>query len=200
MLLATSFISEFSRFIQIISWIILPIAVIAVSATIYSHYRKKNKSVAIPTTDEDQTMTLIAQGNTGQKINGADYIYFDHFALINEYEKRLASGHARFSALKKDFVRLENMLQETKQQNELLTAALADEKKLTALLQEKLNSEQSKMEYLERKLTSNKQVLKRLYKELTSVVDTDINESPVIELKPVYADTEESKWHESMAQ
>ena len=105
MLLAASFISDFSKFIQIISWIILPIAAFAASITIYKHYRKKNKLAAFPVSDADQTMMLITQGNT-QKINGADYIYFDHFALINEYEKRLACSHARFFALKKDFLRL----------------------------------------------------------------------------------------------
>jgi chromosome segregation ATPase len=106
MLLAAGFLSEFSKFIQIISWIVLPIAAIAIFITVYSHYRKKNKSVTAPIRNANEAMMLITQGNSGQKINDADYIYIDHFALINEYEKRLACSHARFAALKKDFLNL----------------------------------------------------------------------------------------------
>ena len=84
----------------------MPIAAITIFITVYSHYRKKNKSATVPIGNANETMMLITQGNSGQKINGADYIYFDHFALINEYEKRLACSHARFAALKKDFLNL----------------------------------------------------------------------------------------------
>src|SRR4030095_13685113 len=121
-------------------------------------------------------------------------------ATVLDKEEQLKERKQLLTSKLDHITYLENVLHETKQQNELLTASIADEKRLSTSLQEKLDHEQSKIKYLEQKLNSKKQMLKRLYKELTSMVDTEAGESPVIELKPVYADNEESKWNESMVQ
>ena len=90
---------------------------------------------------------------------------------------------------------LENVLRETKQQNELLNAAVADSNDLTVSLQEQLVNEQSKMDSLEQKLESNKKVLKKLYKEISSSINTE-EESPVIELKSAYINNGKQDWGE----
>lgn len=397
MLLTAGFLFEFSRFIQIISWIILPLAAAVVLITVYLHYRKKSKLSVAGIDDAKETLMLISPGH---KINDADYIYIDHSALFGEYEKRLACSHARYAALKQDFITLEekyisvfqttpvfsnknninmqhtdapqqllqaeeppnennsmrqydelsktiqllekenrslkeqlmlltaddgekteiinrwknessalqnkvaeqdylkeiveekktyidflqqqleqrirnqhqseqlvaetkaqlqqlrqafddaqitfqslnnevlqkqeetaklrvivldkeeqlqekkqlliskldhityieNVLFEIKQQNEILTAAVEDERELTFSLREKLDNEQSKIKYLEQKLNSNKQIMKNFYKELSTFIDVQPEESPVIELKPLYADREKAEWNESMLQ
>ena len=43
MLLATGSTFDFMQFLQIISWILIPALVIAVSVTIFFHYRKKKE-------------------------------------------------------------------------------------------------------------------------------------------------------------
>jgi hypothetical protein len=65
---------------------------------------------------------------------------------------------------------LENILFEIKQQNEILSASVEDEKELTLSLREKLDSEQAKIKYLEQKLNTNKQIMKNFYKELSAHV------------------------------
>jgi chromosome segregation ATPase len=398
MLLTAGFLFEFSRYIQIISWIILPIVVIIIAITVFLHYRGKKKFKTAGPGKTETTLILSEPGKIGN-------IYLDHSAVINEYEKELACNYARYSALKQDFaslenkysvvfqttpfllhknninmqysdtppqflqsetedyrsktnselnellqqeelnrtkqllekeneslreqlrlltatddekaaiinrwknehsalqnkmaeqeylqklvdekkayidflqqqleqrirnqhqseqqaaetrtlfqqmkqsfedsqtvvqslnneliqrqeetekyktdvfekeeqlkekkhllvskldhiIYLENVLQEIKQQNEILNAGIADEKDLTASLQEKLEDEQSKIKHLEQKLNNNKQMLKRLYKELSTMIDLETDESPVIELKPVYAE-DERQWNESLLQ
>jgi chromosome segregation ATPase len=95
---------------------------------------------------------------------------------------------------------LENVLFEIKQQNEILNAAVEDEKELTFSLREKLDNEQSKIKYLEQKLGSNRQMMKNFYEELSACVDMEAGESPVIELRPLYADKEKTEWNESLLQ
>ena len=390
--LTAGFLFEFSRFIQIISWIVLPITAIVVTITIFQHYRRKKKFIAA---GADKTATLILT-EPGKDRN----IYLDHSAVVNEYEKELLCNYARYAALKQDFASienkysvvfqtmpfllnknninmqyadapqqflqaedppnennstqqfdelgktiqllekenqslkeqlmlltadddektaiisgwknersdlqskiteqdylkeiveekktyidflqqqleqrirsqhqseqqvtevkaqmqqvrqafddaqitfqslnnemlqkqeetaklktlvlereeqlkekkqlliskldhityLENILFEIKQQNEILNASVEDEKELTFSLREKLDSEQAKIKYLEQKLDTNKQIMKNFYKELSACVGMEAEESPVIELKPLYADKEKTEWNESLLQ
>ena len=95
---------------------------------------------------------------------------------------------------------LENVLFEIKQQNEILNAAIEDEKELTFSLREKLDNEHAKIKYLEQKLNNNKQMMKNFYKELSACVNLETEESPVIELKPLYSDNERTEWNESVLQ
>ena len=392
MLLTAGFLFEFSRFIQIVSWIILPITAIVVTITIFQHYRRKKKFIVAGT---DKTTTLVIT-EPGKGSN----IYLDHSAAVNEYEKELLCNYARYAALKNDFASienkysvvfqtmpfllnknninmqyadapqqflqaedppnennstqqfdepgktiqllekenqslkeqlmlltadddekaelinrwknessalqnkvteqeylaeiveekktyidflqqqleqrirsqhqseqqatevkaqlqqvrqafdnaqitfqslngevlqkqeetvklktivlereeqlnekkqlliskldhityLENVLFEIKQQNEILNAAVEDEKELTFSLREKLDNEQAKIKYLEQKLNTNKQIMKNFYKELSALGDMEGGESPVIELKPLYADREKTEWNESLLQ
>ena len=119
---------------------------------------------------------------------------------VAEKEEQLAEKKHLLISKLDHITYLENVLYETKQQNEILNAAAADEKDITASLQERLYDEQSKIKYLEQKLNTNKQMLKRLYKELSAMIDVDTDESPVIELKPVFAENVKQEWNESLLQ
>jgi hypothetical protein len=93
MLLTAGFLFEFSRFIQIISWIVLPITAIVVTITIFQHYRRKKKFIDA---GSDKTATLILT-EPGKDRN----IYLDHSSVVNEYEKELLCNYARYAALNK---------------------------------------------------------------------------------------------------
>jgi len=85
---------------------------------------------------------------------------------------------------------LENVLQETKQHNELLHASSLDDKNHIASLQGQFSNEQSRVQYLEQKLFSNKQLMQRLYKDLSSFVGEEDGQPPVITLRPDYINRE----------
>lgn len=107
--------------------------------------------------------------------------------LLNERQQLLAS--------KLDHITwLENTLHETKEQNELLNASVADTKDLVSVLQDQLLYEQARTQAIEQKLTTNKQVMQRLYKDFSAVVNEENEQSPVIPMRPDYVnlDTEET--------
>lgn len=87
-------------------------------------------------------------------------------------------------------VYLENMLNEIKEQNELLNAELADKKDLVNALQQQLKDEDSRRESIELKLQSQKQLMRRLYKEFSACMEEETDRSPVIALRPEYSNKE----------
>lgn len=86
---------------------------------------------------------------------------------------------------------LESVLQEIKTQNDLLQAEILDSRDLAITLKDQLDRQQLKVNHLEKKQFSNKQLLKRLHDEICSSVEADEEESPVIELKSVYTNSNE---------
>ena len=106
--------------------------------------------------------------------------------LLNERQQLLAS--------KLDHITwLENTLYETKEQNELLNASVADKKDIVSVLQDQLLYEQARTQAIEQKLASDKQVMQRLYKDFSAVMNEENEQSPVIPMRPDYVnrDTEE---------
>ncbi|HEX7844653.1 MAG TPA: hypothetical protein VF476_02565 [Chitinophagaceae bacterium] len=85
----------------------------------------------------------------------------------------------------------EAQLRETREQNELLNAAVADQTERSELLYRQLQEEQSKTAVVEEKLRTNKQLLQRLYKEFAACVEEE-ESSPVVPLRANYLVAEEA--------
>lgn len=81
---------------------------------------------------------------------------------------------------------MENVFRETKEQNELLNAEMADKRDQIEILQQQVLDERSKFQFVEQRLEANKQLLRRLYKEFSSCMD---EESVVVEFRPTKIET-----------
>lgn len=97
---------EFIRFMQILVWIILPLLLCAITVTVFFHYRKKKKHDVTPAEAEDNFVLAAPEQFNHHKSDG-EYIFFDHSGLIREYKARMFYNHARYTALRKDYVELE---------------------------------------------------------------------------------------------
>lgn len=86
--------------------------------------------------------------------------------------------------VKNQVVYLENVLRETKEQNELLNAEMADKRDEIAALQQLVLDEKSRFQFIEQRLTANKQLLRRLYKEFSSCIEEENDKSLVVEFRP----------------
>ena len=95
MLLVAGPMPELFRFLQILSWIILPMLTAAAGLTIYFHFRNK-KEKANNAFDDSKADRLAYKNENG------DMVYFDHSALIREYKKRLSTAKAKNTAMQKD--------------------------------------------------------------------------------------------------
>ena len=98
---------EFVKFIQVICWIIVPVSLLAIILTIFFHYRKK-RSVITSADNIDERLTLASPEQLGYTKGDGEYVFFDHSALIGEYKNRLSYNHARYTALRYDFEKLES--------------------------------------------------------------------------------------------
>ncbi|HKZ67397.1 MAG TPA: hypothetical protein VJ111_13615 [Chitinophagaceae bacterium] len=106
--------------------------------------------------------------------------------VLNEREELLAERQQLLASKLDHITWLENSLHESKEQNELLNASVADSKDLVAALQEQLSYEQLRTQSIEQKFSSNKQALQRLYKEFSAIAGGENEQSPVIALRPEY--------------
>jgi chromosome segregation ATPase len=101
--------------------------------------------------------------------------------LVNEKERLLSEKLNTITWL-------ENSLQETRQQNEMMNAMVGDNNDKVLALQENLAREQSRLADTEQKLARNREMLRKLYRDIATCVEPE--ESPVFELKPAYVKTE----------
>jgi chromosome segregation ATPase len=122
MLLAANPSFEFIRFMQILVWIILPVLLSAIAFTVFFHYRKKKK-VNPMSEDAENRFVLASPEQFRHKKSDGDYVFFDHSGLIHEYKKRMFYNHARYTALRNDYARLEAKY------SSLLTTDKKDQKK-----------------------------------------------------------------------
>jgi hypothetical protein len=106
--------------------------------------------------------------------------------VLNEKEELLAERQQLLASKLDHITWLENTLHESKEQNEILNASVADSKDLIAVFQEQLSQEQLRTQSIEQRLSSNKQVLQRLYKDFSAIMGEEIEQSPVIALRPEY--------------
>ncbi len=106
MLLASGPSFEFIKFIQVFCWIVLPVLLLAVLLTIYFHFRKK-RSEGSSDENIDEKLAAASPEQMGFTRGDGEYVLFDHSALIGEYKNRLSYNHARYTALRRDFEKLE---------------------------------------------------------------------------------------------
>ena len=106
MLLTTGPSFEFVKFIQILCWIILPVSLIAVMLTVIFHYKKKRTGIA-DAEKMDESLTQASPEQMGFTRGDGEYVFFDHSALIGKFKNRLSYNHARYTALRHDFEKLE---------------------------------------------------------------------------------------------
>ena len=103
-----------------------------------------------------------------------------------EKEEQLADGKQAIGSKLDHITWLENVLHETKDQNELLNAELADKKDELAALQLQLADERAKLQFTEQKLAAKNQSMQRLFKEISACVGEEAQESPIVALRPSY--------------
>jgi predicted nuclease with TOPRIM domain len=103
MLIATGPLAPLGDFLQIICWIVLPVWLLCSLFTVLHHYARKRKNAAQPLALEE-----LAQLTTPADSKEGALLYFDHSGLLREYRQKLSYSHARYSALKKDYEKLES--------------------------------------------------------------------------------------------
>ena len=111
MSLCAALFNEFSQFLQIMLWIIVPIVVISVATTIIVHYRKKKRIKSL-TEEEIQLDVKNSAESFCYKTLDGKLIYLDHTGLLKELRKKLSCSNAKFAALQHDFKKLKLMLTE----------------------------------------------------------------------------------------
>lgn len=120
---------------------------------------------------------------------------------VEEIEKQLEEKQQFVISKLDQITYLENVLQELREQNEMLNASVADNADRVAVLQQQLEDEQSRSGMLEQRLVSNRQLLHRLYKEFSTCIEEESLESPVVTLRPSYiSKVNTADWDETAAQ
>ncbi|MGZ8541360.1 MAG: hypothetical protein ACXWV6_11965 [Chitinophagaceae bacterium] len=110
--------------------------------------------------------------------------------VLNEKEELLAKRQQLLASKLDHITWLESTLHESKEQNEMLNAAVADNKDLVSILQQQLTYEQTRTQAIEQKLNANKQLLQRVYKDFSALMGEENSQSPVIALRPEYKNRE----------
>jgi DNA repair exonuclease SbcCD ATPase subunit len=107
MFLSTGTFTEFTRFLQIACWIILPVLLVTVIITTWRHRRDKKKNQE---TDEQETLDFLLGVDPAGENRENTFVLFDHSGLIRQYKDKLSYNHARYIALKHDYKKLERDL------------------------------------------------------------------------------------------
>ena len=106
MLLATGPSFEFVKLIQILCWILLPLGAAAILLTVILHYLNKRKANRMAPVSEEEFLKASPE-LLGYTNGDGQYVFFDQSAVLAEYKKKLLYYHARYSALRNDFEKLE---------------------------------------------------------------------------------------------
>jgi chromosome segregation ATPase len=106
MWLLTGIFIEIVQFLQIISWIVLPVLLLVVLLTVFAHYRRKKKKNIATSSDTDDLLP-VTNGEAVTTKNGL-HLLFDHSGLIRQYRNKLSYHHARYAALRYDFEKLQS--------------------------------------------------------------------------------------------
>lgn len=122
----------------------------------------------------------------------------EHREQAQEFQNHLNEKEELITEKLNTITWLENTLQETKQQNEMLNAMAADNNDKVIVLEQLLDAEQAKVVQLEQKLAAHKQVLARLHHEIANCIETDGPVSLVVELNTGYAREEKKDWQGDM--
>jgi len=106
MLLMAGPAPDILRFIQVVSWIIMPALLAAVGLTLFLHYRKRKKETNDEPDLEGKLLESVS-GLVGYTNGNGEYIVFDNSVLIQQYKNTLSYNHARYTALQHDYVKME---------------------------------------------------------------------------------------------
>ena len=106
MLLATGPSFEFVRLIQILCWILLPIGAGVILLTVFFHYRNKRRASRMNEVSEEEFLKASPE-LLGYTNGDGEYVFFDQSSVLAEYKKKLLYYHARYTALRHDFDKLE---------------------------------------------------------------------------------------------
>lgn len=146
------------------------------------HYAEKEKEeLRLKWELSEQTRT-----KTQEELGNLQASFEEKSIRVTEVEQILQGKQSQL-------IYLENLVQEIKTQNNVLSAAAADAEDKNRFLQEKLHTEEARTLAMEQKLLSNKRVLQRLYNEFASCLQEETEEPPVIILRPDYLNNEWSE-------
>jgi len=106
MLLTTGPSFEFVRLIQILCWILLPIGAAVILLTVFFHYRNKRKRSQLNEISEEEFLKASPE-LLGYTNGDGEYVFFDQSSVLAEYKRKLLYYHARYTALRHDFDKLE---------------------------------------------------------------------------------------------
>ena len=153
MLLATWPLHDFARFLQIISWIILPFLLLAVLFTLLMHYRQRRKT------------------KSNSKLHqGLDNALPSEMAGYSNH-KKISFHHARYKSLKQDFQILQQLYQETDQE----LSSLSDEMERQDAVIDQLRTDLAERE----KQLSQMQAVVNLQSEKLSTLDSQLKDAHV---------------------
>lgn len=93
---------DFLNFIQVLSWITLPVLIGAVIITMYLRYRKRKKEL-VGEEEISDNLQLAFPAQVGYTTGKGEYVLFDHSNLMREFQEKLSYSHARYTALQHDF-------------------------------------------------------------------------------------------------
>ena len=84
----------------------MPVAAVAMLLTVFFHYRRRKKAGRQATVSEEEFIKASPE-LLGYTNGDGEYIFFDQSSVITEYKKKLSYHHARYTALRHDFDKLE---------------------------------------------------------------------------------------------
>jgi chromosome segregation ATPase len=114
---------------------------------------------------------------------------------LQEKENQFSENQQIVKSKTDQIIYLENILQELKEQNQVLNASVADSNERYEAVRGQLEAEESRSIAAEQKLLANKQLLQRLYKEFSSCINEEISTAPVITLRSDYIEAK-TEWDE----
>lgn len=118
--LCAALYNEFSQFLQIMLWIIVPVVSLVAGGTIIMHYRKKKKAEEF-SEEEIQSEVENAAESFCYKTADGTLVFLDHSRLLKELRKKLFYSNAKLTALQHDFRKLKSGLYEDGPEHKFIT-------------------------------------------------------------------------------
>ena len=195
MLLMAGPAPDILRFIQVISWIIMPALLVTGAVTLFIHYRRK-KNETNKGSDLEGTLVESVSGLVGYTNGNGEYIVFDNSVLIQQYKNTLSYNRARYTALQHDYAKMEtkyaalalyarNLFVKPKKEimehsHEMPREVQADINRLAKDDAAEKNELQDKLAQLERSCGQLEQENKVLHDQLTMHSATDDERAAII--------------------
>ena len=200
MLLASWPMPEFAKFLQLITWIILPVLLLAVLVTMFLHYRSSRRKKSREMEADEVAWFDSPENLPGGRAQGA-HILLDHSGVIREYQDKLSYYHARYAALQQDYKLLGSKYAAILEQNPAIRSTNKNMHMEETLTQQTLPNDQENRELAE------KQVLIGQLEQLDhSIKNLESENRSLLEQLSIYTASEDEKdilvqrWHEENVQ